>query len=164
MKRTPAYDPIDPQYWDEHDLRSEIEKVFQPRVECRLCNKFCGSFPKLFDAIDNYCTEEQYATVDATKFKSEDVKMVVALCFQRKLCEINCPYTPGNHDWAMKKENFEASLKWGGKAFRGVNEAEADVVCSDCPLAALPIQQGTGRKPLNPVEILVRSYRGEPLT
>ncbi len=69
------------------------------------------------------------------------------------------------HDgiWAMKKENFAASLKWGGKAFRGINEAESDVTCSDCPLAAIQIQQGTGRKPLNPIEILAKSYRGEQI-
>jgi Fe-S oxidoreductase len=433
VSKTPAYDPIDPRYWDEKDLRAEVERVFKLCGDCRLCNKFCGSFPKLFDAIDSYCTEEQYATVDTAKLKSEDVKTVVDLCFQCKLCDINCPYTPGNHEWAidfprlmarakahevkkhgvplvdkmlgnpdlvgklaswtaplanwaneskihrqfmqgvigihkdktlppfhwqtfasrfrsswknptgeltakiaffstcfvnynapgigmdtlevmarnsvdvafayeqccgmphwhngdmdaattaakknvaaltrhvaegriviatnptcsqmirveyprllgteeakalaaktmdtteflaslaaqgklnrdfktsagkiayhmpchlrtqnigyktrdvlallpntkvevieacsghdgtwaMKKENFEASLKWGGKAFRAVNEAEADVVCSDCPLAAIQIQQGTGKKPLNPVEILARSYRGEPLT
>jgi Fe-S oxidoreductase len=69
------------------------------------------------------------------------------------------------HDgtWAMKKENFAASLKWGGKAFRGINEAEPDVTCSDCPLAAIQIQQGTGRKPLNPIEVLAKSYRGEQI-
>jgi hypothetical protein len=63
----------------------------------------------------------------------------------------------------MKKENFEASLKWGGKVFRGIQEAEPYVTCSDCPLAVMQIQQGTGRKPLNLIEILAKSYRGEPI-
>jgi glycerol-3-phosphate dehydrogenase subunit C len=69
------------------------------------------------------------------------------------------------HDgtWAMKKENFEASMKWGGKAFRDITNAEPDVTCSDCPMAAIQIQQGTGRKPLNPIEILAKSYRGEQI-
>jgi Fe-S oxidoreductase len=101
MTQTPAYDPIDSRYWDERDLRSEVERVFKLCADCRLCNKFCGSFPKLFDAIDSYCTEEPYATVDSTKLKTEDVRTVVALCFQCKLCDINCPYTPGNHAWAI---------------------------------------------------------------
>jgi len=67
------------------------------------------------------------------------------------------------HDgtWAMKKENFEASLKWGGRAFREITNTEPDVTCSDCPLAAIQIQQGIGRRPLNPIEILAKSYRGE---
>lgn len=111
MNRTPAYDLIDPRYWDEHDLRSEVERVFRLCADCRLCNKFCGSFPKLFDVIDSYCTEEQYATVDATKLKREDVKTIVALCFQCKLCDINCPYTPGNHEWAIDFPRLMARAK-----------------------------------------------------
>jgi Fe-S oxidoreductase len=69
------------------------------------------------------------------------------------------------HDgtWAMKKENFEASLKWGGRAFREITNTEPDVTCSDCPLAAIQIQQGIGRRPLNPIEILAKSYRGEQI-
>jgi hypothetical protein len=27
----------------------------------------------------------------------------------------------------------------------------------------MQIHQGTGRKPLNPIEILAKSYRGEPI-
>ena len=44
-----------------------------------------------------------------------------------------------NGTWAMKKENFEASLKWGERAFQGIRNAEPDVTCSDCPLAAIQI-------------------------
>jgi len=97
----PAYDPIDGRYYDEKDLRSEIERVFHLCAECRLCVKFCGSFPKLFDAIDSYCTEEEFAEVDTTKLKAADVDEVVDLCFQCKLCYVNCPYTPGDHDWTI---------------------------------------------------------------
>jgi Fe-S oxidoreductase len=69
------------------------------------------------------------------------------------------------HDgtWAMKKENFEASLKYGGRAFQAMAEGGPDVTCSDCPLAALQIEQGTGRRPLNPMQILAKSYRGEKI-
>jgi Fe-S oxidoreductase len=69
------------------------------------------------------------------------------------------------HDgtWAMKKENFESSLKWGARAFQAMTEDNPDVTCSDCPLAAMQIEQGTNRRPLNPIEILARSYRGEPI-
>jgi hypothetical protein len=51
----------------------------------------------------------------------------------------------------------------GRQSFRGINEAEPDVTCSDCPLAAIQIQQGTGRKPLNSIEVLAKSYRGEQI-
>ena len=101
MRNNPAYDPTDPRYFDKTDLRSEVERVFSLCADCRLCVKLCGSFPKMFDAIDSYCTEEKYAEVDTKELKSEDVSEVVDLCFQCKLCYIKCPYTPGDHEWAI---------------------------------------------------------------
>jgi Fe-S oxidoreductase len=69
------------------------------------------------------------------------------------------------HDgtWAMKKENFKQSLKWGSRAFNAMAADHLKVTCSDCPLAAIQIEQGTGRRPLNPMQILAKSYRGEPI-
>jgi hypothetical protein len=55
------------------------------------------------------------------------------------------------------------ALKWGKKAFRQMTEGNPESSCSDCPLAAIQIEQGTGRRPLNPIQILVRSYRGESI-
>jgi hypothetical protein len=63
----------------------------------------------------------------------------------------------------MKTENFEASLKWGKRAFAQMAEGEANTACSDCPLAAIQIEQGIGIRPLNPVQILAKSYRGEKI-
>jgi glycerol-3-phosphate dehydrogenase subunit C len=101
MANTPAYDPTDPRYYDPKDLRSEVERVFSLCADCRMCVKYCGSFPTMFDAIDDYCTEGKYAEVDTKKLKTEDVGKIVDLCFQCKLCYIKCPYTPGDHDWAI---------------------------------------------------------------
>jgi len=69
------------------------------------------------------------------------------------------------HDgtWAMKKENFKQSLKWGSRAFNAMAADNPKVTCSDCPLAAIQIEQGNGRRPLNPMQILAKSYRGEPI-
>jgi glycerol-3-phosphate dehydrogenase subunit C len=69
------------------------------------------------------------------------------------------------HDgtWAMKKENFQQSLKWGSRAFSQMAEGNPKVTCSDCPLAAIQIEQGNGKRPLNPMQILAKSYRGEPI-
>jgi glycerol-3-phosphate dehydrogenase subunit C len=97
----PAYDPTDSRYYDPKDLRSEVERIFSLCADCRMCVKFCGSFPTIFDAIDDYCTEGKYAEVDTKKFKAEDVRSVVDQCFQCKLCYIKCPYTPGDHEWAI---------------------------------------------------------------
>ena len=111
MVANPAYDPPDPRYYDEKDLRTEAERVFSLCADCRLCVKFCGSFPKLFESIDGYCTEGKYSEVDTKKLKQQDVDDVVDLCFQCKLCYIKCPYTPGDHDWAIDFPRLIARAK-----------------------------------------------------
>jgi Fe-S oxidoreductase len=69
------------------------------------------------------------------------------------------------HDgtWAMKKEHFQQSLKWGSRAFEQMAEGDPKVTCSDCPLAAIQIEQANGKRPLNPMQILAKSYRGETI-
>jgi len=61
----------------------------------------------------------------------------------------------------MKKEYFELSMKWGAKAFVGMKDAEAEVLATDCPLAAIQIEQAIGVRPLNPAEILARAYEAD---
>ena len=65
------------------------------------------------------------------------------------------------HDgtWAMKKEFFALSMKWGEKAFGGMREAGARVMATDCPLAAVQIEQATGVHPMHPIEVLARAYK-----
>jgi len=65
------------------------------------------------------------------------------------------------HDgtWAMKKEFFALSMKWGEKAFSGMREAGARVMATDCPLAAVQIEQATGVHPMHPIEVLARAYK-----
>jgi Fe-S oxidoreductase len=64
------------------------------------------------------------------------------------------------HDgtWAMKKEYFELSLRTGEKAFSAMRDADARVMASDYPLAALQIQQATGIRQLHSLEVLARAY------
>jgi glycerol-3-phosphate dehydrogenase subunit C len=65
------------------------------------------------------------------------------------------------HDgtWAMKKEFFALSMKWGARAFKEMREAHARVMATDCPLAAVQIEQATGVRPLHPLEVLARAYQ-----
>ena len=65
------------------------------------------------------------------------------------------------HDgtWAMKKEFFALSMKWGERAFSGMREAGARMMATDCPTAALQIEQATGVHPIHPLEVLARAYR-----
>ena len=65
-----------------------------------------------------------------------------------------------SHDgtWAMKKEYFELSMKWGERAFSGMKDAEPSVMATDCPLAAVQFEQALGTRPMHPIEVLARAY------
>ena len=92
---TITYDPHHPQYLDEADVRDELTRVYDLCHGCRLCFKFCTSFPSLFEMIDRH--EDQ----DAGRLTPAQQDRVVDECFQCKLCYVNCPYVPGQHEWAL---------------------------------------------------------------
>jgi glycerol-3-phosphate dehydrogenase subunit C len=90
------YDPNHPKYADETDLRAEMDRVFDLCHGCRLCFKFCQSFPSMFEMID--AIEEQ----DSSQMTPGQQDQVVDECFNCKLCHVNCPYTPSKgHDWEL---------------------------------------------------------------
>lgn len=64
------------------------------------------------------------------------------------------------HDgaWAMKKEYFDLAQQVARGLHRGVNESDAGTVATDCSLAGLQIQQGTGRETIHPIEVLAKAY------
>ncbi|HET8578814.1 MAG TPA: heterodisulfide reductase-related iron-sulfur binding cluster [Methylomirabilota bacterium] len=60
--------------------------------------------------------------------------------------------------WGLKKENHELSLRLAQPLFKGIEAARPDRVATDCPLAALQIQQGMERTAQHPVRILAEAY------
>lgn len=92
---TTVYDPKHPLYLDEADVRNEMTRVYDLCHGCRLCFKFCTSFPTLFEFIDRH--DDQ----DAGQLTPAQQDQVVDECFQCKLCYINCPYIPELHEWAI---------------------------------------------------------------
>ncbi len=64
------------------------------------------------------------------------------------------------HDgtWAMKEEYFDLAQRVARGLHRGVNESNAGIVATDCSLAGLQIQQGTGRVTTHPIEVLAKAY------
>ncbi|MDW3213429.1 MAG: heterodisulfide reductase-related iron-sulfur binding cluster [Ilumatobacteraceae bacterium] len=92
---TTTYDPKDPTYLDEASVREELTRVYDLCHGCRLCFKFCTSFPTLFDMID------QHDDQDAGRLTPAQQDQVVDECFQCKLCYVNCPYIPELHEWAL---------------------------------------------------------------
>lgn len=92
---TITYDPKHPKYFGEADVRQEMTRVFDLCHGCRLCFKFCTSFPTLFEMIDRHGDQ------DAGRLTPAQQDQVVDECFQCKLCYINCPYIPELHEWAI---------------------------------------------------------------
>jgi glycerol-3-phosphate dehydrogenase subunit C len=92
---TTTYDPFHPRYFDEADLRQEMTRVYDLCHGCRLCFKFCTAFPTLFAAVD------QHDDQDAARLTVAEQDQVVDECLNCKLCYVNCPYVPGQHEWAL---------------------------------------------------------------
>ena len=81
------------EFWDEESLFNELERVYDICHGCRRCVSLCGSFPTLFDLIDDSDTME----VDGVAKK--DYWKVVDDCFLCDLCYLTkCPYVPP-HEW-----------------------------------------------------------------
>ena len=92
---TITYDPKHPLYLDEADVREELTRVYDLCHGCRLCFKFCTSFPTLFEMID------QHDDHDAGRMTPAQQDQVVDECFQCKLCYVNCPNIPELHEWKL---------------------------------------------------------------
>ena len=52
-----SYNPNEEKYWDKNALREEINRTFEICHSCRMCFKFCDTFPAIFDIIDNENTQ-----------------------------------------------------------------------------------------------------------
>jgi len=91
-----CYDPSDPAYWNEALLQEEVERAFEICHGCRLCFKYCDSFPNLFKLLDGPRAGDVRALTGAERDGIMDD------CFQCKLCEVQCPYTPREgHDFQL---------------------------------------------------------------
>jgi Fe-S oxidoreductase len=60
--------------------------------------------------------------------------------------------------WGMQARFHDASLKVAEPLLRRVAAESPDHVASDCPLAALRIEEGTGRRPVHPIVLLRHAY------
>ena len=89
--RPPTWSPGDARYWDASDLEDEWRRAGQVCHECRMCVNFCGSFPILFDAVDDDI--ERGGAEGAERLSAEVFAEVSDHCWQCKLCFIKCPYT-----------------------------------------------------------------------
>ncbi|MBZ5495509.1 MAG: hypothetical protein LAP85_03830 [Acidobacteriia bacterium] len=91
-----SYDPVEEKYWDKVGLAQEVVRVFEVCNGCRLCFKYCDTFPGLFRMIDGA------KGGDVRKITGAEAGEILDTCFQCKLCEVNCPYTPRDgHEYQL---------------------------------------------------------------
>lgn len=83
-----SYDPTEPAYFDEALLQREVTRAFAICHGCRMCFKYCDAFGRLFELLDHRHDG------DVTRLTAAETDAVMGACFQCKLCEVQCPYTP----------------------------------------------------------------------
>ncbi|MFO1323253.1 MAG: heterodisulfide reductase-related iron-sulfur binding cluster [Burkholderiales bacterium] len=88
-----ALDWRDPAFFDHDALDKELERVYEICHGCRRCVSLCGSFPTLFDLIDEGKTGEVDGVAKADYGKVVDQCYLCDLCYMTK-----CPYVPP-HPW-----------------------------------------------------------------
>jgi len=84
-----------PEFWKLDAVDQEQRRVYDICSGCRRCLPLCPSFKVLFDRLDTDAVDG-----DVEKLPARDVKEVVDLCYQCKLCYNHCPYTPP-HRWQI---------------------------------------------------------------
>ena len=94
----PTRHPIDwksAEFYDEGKLFAEMERVFDICHGCRRCVSLCGSFPKLFDLVDEGPTGEVDGVAKQKYWEVVDQCYLCDVCYMTK-----CPYVPP-HPWNL---------------------------------------------------------------
>jgi len=65
--------------------------------------------------------------------------------------------------WGFKREFFDESLRVARPLLRALDERSPDLIVSDCPLAALQLEQQRGQRVYHPIEALDAAYEGRTL-
>jgi len=86
-------------------------------------------------------------------FKSRD--LMKAAGAEVELIE-RCSAVDGT--WGFKTEFYQLSMKVAEPLFEKIEQAKPDHTVSDCMLAGMQIEQGTGRTVLHPIEIIHMAY------
>jgi len=132
-----TYDPVDAKYWDRDALDKEVTRVFEVCHGCRMCFKYCDAFPSLFDLIDNHHGG------DVRKLTHPERQRVMDACFQCKLCEVQCPYTPRDgHEFQL---DFPKLVhRWDALERRERSATLQEIALSDPDLTAKAARASLG--------------------
>ena len=114
-----SYDPSDNVYWDPQGLADEIDRTFEICQGCRMCFKYCDSFPLLFSFVDDHHDG------DVRRITDDETARVFDACFQCKLCEVQCPYSArDNHDFLLDFPKLVHRYRAQGTRRQGVGRRE----------------------------------------
>jgi len=128
-----------PEFWDEPALERELERVFEICHGCRRCVSLCGSFPTLFDLVDNGPTGE----VDGVP--KDQYKAVVDQCYLCDMCYMTkCPYVPP-HPWNLDFPHLMLRAKAVDFRKHGASSADRFLTSTDKVgmFAGIPIVTAT---------------------
>jgi Fe-S oxidoreductase len=60
--------------------------------------------------------------------------------------------------WGLRAENVDMARRIAKPLMSAVRESGADLVTGDCQLANVAITEGSGKRPVHPLQVLARAY------
>jgi glycerol-3-phosphate dehydrogenase subunit C len=60
--------------------------------------------------------------------------------------------------WGLRAENVEMAKRVAKPLMEAVTKSEAELIAGDCHLANTAIHEGTGKRPVHPLQVLARAY------
>jgi glycerol-3-phosphate dehydrogenase subunit C len=60
--------------------------------------------------------------------------------------------------WGLRAENIELAHRVAKPLMEKVRESDANLIAGDCQLANVAIDEGTGKRPAHPMQVLARAY------
>jgi len=134
----PTRHPLDwknPEFYDDASLFKEMERVFDICHGCRRCVSLCGSFPTLFDLVD------ESSTMEVDGVAKQDYWKVVDQCYLCDVCYMTkCPYVPP-HPWNLDFPHLMLRAK-AVKHEKGLNPSRDNLLSATDKLgmfAGIPI-------------------------
>jgi Fe-S oxidoreductase len=60
--------------------------------------------------------------------------------------------------WGLRAENVELARRVAKPLMERIKESEAELVAGDCQLANVAIEEGSGKRPIHPLQVMARAY------
>ena len=60
--------------------------------------------------------------------------------------------------WGLRAENLELARRVAKPLMERVTESDAQLIAGDCQLANVAIEEGSGKRPIHPLQVMARAY------